>query len=224
MSASIAHELNQPLGAILSNAEAAEILLAATPPDVGQLKEILADIRQSDQRAGEIIRRLREMMKKSEIGRQEVDLNDAVQGVLHILDPEAARQRVVMSADQTPRTLLVRADLVHLQQVLLNLGMNAIDAMANVASGRRRIAFQTALVGDSTVEVSVSDTGTGIPTEKLNMIFEPFFTTKQQGMGLGLSIVRTIIETYGGKIWAENRPGGGAVFRFTLPLAKAHPA
>jgi signal transduction histidine kinase len=224
LSASIAHELNQPLGAILSNAEAAEVLLTANPPDLALLKEILADIRQADQRAGEIIRRLRGLLKKSAIEPQEIDLNEAIGSVLVILDPEARERGVVLSAERVPRALPVRADMVHLQQVMLNLAMNAMDAMRTCAPGYRRLAFQTAVNGHFEVEVSVSDSGSGVPKDKLRTIFEPFFTTKQQGMGLGLSIVRTIVETYGGRIWAENRLGSGAVFRFTLPLAQARPA
>jgi signal transduction histidine kinase len=223
MSASIAHELNQPLGAILSNAEAAEILLTKNPPDIAQLKEILVDIRQSDQRAGEIISRMRGLLKRSEIEPREVDLGDAFTSVLHILDPEARKRGVVLSADHVQNAVSVRADPVHLQQIMLNLAINGMDAMAG-ASAARRITFQTALVGNKEVEISVSDNGAGIPSDKLEDIFKPFFTTKQQGLGLGLSIVRTIVESYGGRIWAENRLGGGAVFRFTLPLARAHPA
>ena len=116
----------------------------------------------------------------------------------------------------------MRADPVHLEQVILNLATNAMDAMQARAAGTRKMTVQTALVGNSEVEVSVSDTGAGIPNDKLKDIFETFYTTKQQGTGLGLSIVRTIVETYGGKIWAENRSDGGAVFRFTLPLSRVH--
>ena len=112
----------------------------------------------------------------------------------------------------------MRADPVHLQQVILNLVTNAMDAMTDTALDARKITIQTALAGESTVEVSVSDSGTGIPEHKLGEIFETFYTTKEQGTGLGLSVARTIIETYEGKIWAENQAGGGAVFRFTLPL------
>jgi signal transduction histidine kinase len=118
--------------------------------------------------------------------------------------------------------LPVRADQVHLEQAILNLATNAMDAMQGCTPGRRKMTVQTVLAGGSGVEVSVSDSGTGIPNDKLKGIFETFYTTKPQGTGLGLSIVRTIVENCGGKIWAENRPGGGAVIRFTLPLAKAH--
>jgi len=224
MSASLAHELKQPLTAMLINTRAAEALLAANPPDLDEVKEILADIRRDDQRAGEIIGHLRGLLKKGELRLQNVDVNDVIQNVIHIVEPEAARRGVVLSVDRRRTALAVRADQVHLQQVMLNLAINGMDAMQDSMPGKRRLAFQAALIGESEVEVSVSDTGTGIPEEKLKGIFESFVTTKPEGTGLGLSIVRTIVETYGGKIWAENRVGGGAVFRFSLPLVKAHAA
>ncbi len=222
LSASIAHELNQPLAAILSNTEAAELCLKTDPPHLDQVKEILADIRRDDQRAAEMIRHMRGLLRKNEFEFQEIDLNDVVGVVREILAPQATDMGVVLSADQEQRALPVRADPIHLQQVVLNLALNGIDAMLNCMPRERRMVLQTAMIGESTVEVSVSDSGIGIPADKLDSIFEPFFTTKQHGTGLGLSIAREIIETCGGKIWAENRLGGGAVFRFTLPLA--HPA
>ena len=225
MSASVAHELNQPLGAILSNAEAAEMLLEANPPDLGQVKEILGEIRQADQHAADIITHLRKLLKRgSDIDLQEFDLNDAVTGALRILSPEARRRGVALNPKGVDFALPVRADQVHVQQVLLNLATNGMDAMNEAASGRRELGIETALNGEAQVEVSVSDRGTGIPNDKIKDIFKTFYTTKQQGTGLGLSITRTIVETYGGKIWAENRAGGGAVVRFTLPLVKARPA
>jgi len=223
MSSSIAHELNQPLGAIMANAEAAEILLAAKPGDNRQVLEILADIRASDQRAADIITHLRGLLKKqSESELQEFDLNDALRAALHMLDPEAKKRGVLVSAHQVQHALPVRVDKVHLEQVIFNLAMNAMDAMQNCDPDARKMTFQTVLGGNFEVEVWVSDSGTGIPNDKLKDVFETFYTTKQQGTGLGLSIVRTIVENCGGKIWAENHPGGGALFRFTLPLAKAH--
>ena len=222
MSASIAHELNQPLGAILANAETAELLLGTTPVDHDQLKAILADIRQSDQHAADIIAHLRGLLKKqSESELQGFDLNDAIQDALHTLEPEARRRGVLVSVYEAQGALPVRADQVHLEQVIFNLATNAMDAMQDCTPGTRKMTLTSAFVGESEVEVSVSDSGTGIPNDKLKGVFETFYTTKQQGTGLGLSIVRTILETYGGKIWAENRRGGGAVFRFTLPLVRA---
>ena len=224
LSASVAHELNQPLGAILSNAEAAEVLLSKDPPDLPLLKDILADIRRDDQRAGDIIKHLRGLLKRSEIELQKFDLNDVIGDTVHILEPEAVKRGVVLSAAPGSAACPVRADQVHVQQVLLNLAANGMDAMADCAPGQRRLVIRTALNGGSEVEVSVADSGTGIPKGKLDHIFETFYTTKRQGTGLGLSIARTLVETYGGKIWAENRSGGGAVFRFTLPLAEPRPA
>src|SRR5262245_52723262 len=218
MSASIAHELNQPLGSILSNAEAAELLLAAKPPDLDQIKEILADIRLANDRASEIIANLRGFLKRKEIEHQEMELSRTIGDVVRLLDPEAKERNVAIDMDRVQPALFVRADPVHVQQVLLNLALNGMHAMADSPPGRRRITFETTLVGTSIVRVSVADTGTGIPNDKLQGVFEPFFTTKPQGMGLGLSIARTIIETYGGRIWAENRPDGGAVFCFSLPI------
>jgi PAS domain S-box-containing protein len=221
LSTSFAHELNQPLGAILSNAEAAEVLLTANPLNVAQLKETIADIRRDDERAAEIIKQLGGLLKKGgEIELQEFDLNDAVGCALHFLDHEAETRGVVPGLNQAQAALPVRANVVQLQQVILNLAVNAMDAMACRDPGSRRLTLETALAGDADAEVSVSDSGTGIPPDKLERIFDTFVTTKPQGTGLGLSIARTIIETYGGKIWAENRLEGGAVFRFTLPLAR----
>jgi len=224
MSASIAHELNQPLGAILSNAEAAEILLDADPLDVTQIKEILADIRRADQRASEIIVGLRDLLQRKEMERQEIELSGVIDNVVQLLDAEAKQRKVEMNIERVQRTLFVRADPVHLRQVLLNLALNGMDAMPSGVPGARRITFRSAPVGLSAVEVAVSDTGIGIPNDKLKDVFEPFFTTKPHGTGLGLSIVRTIIESYGGSIRADNKVGGGAIFRFTLPLATVQPA
>jgi signal transduction histidine kinase len=164
------------------------------------------------------------LKKQRESELQECDLNDALRDALQALEPEARKRGVVVNAYRTQGALAVRADQVHLEQVILNLMTNAMDAMENCPPGMRKMTLQTALIRESEVEVSVFDSGTGVPKDQLKGVFETFYTTKQQGTGLGLSIVRTIVETYGGKIWAENKSGGGAVFRFTLPLAKAHRA
>lgn len=222
LSASIAHELNQPLGAILSNAEAAEAILKGKTPDLNLIQQILADIKNDDQRAGDIILRLRGMLKKrNAIDWQEFDLNDVVNSAINILHAEAAKRQVAVRAKQSKSKLPVRADRIHLQQVILNLATNAMDAMAEAATVERKLILRTTLHGDTKVEMSISDTGQGIPKDRLDSIFDAFYTTKPNGTGLGLSIARAIVETYGGKIWADNRSGGGAVFRFVLPLAEA---
>lgn len=222
MTASIAHELNQPLGAIRSNAEAAELLLRGERPDLKLIQQIVADILDDDQRAGDIILRLRGLLKKrSEIDWQEFDLNEVIHSAIHILHPEAERRNILVSSKGATEELQVRADKVHIQQVILNLATNAMDAMLDVAATERRLVVQTRLTQESKVELSIFDTGRGIPSEKLAGVFEAFYTTKPTGTGLGLPIARMIIEAYAGKIWADNNPEGGAVFRFVLPLARS---
>ena len=221
MSASIAHELNQPLGAILLNTETVDMLLKDDHIDRKQIEEIVAEIRRDDERAASIIRGLTGFLKKKgTIELQRLDLNDAVQGALQIIEPVAVRRGFSVKADRVPVGLPVRADPVHLHQVIINLTFNAMDAMQD-ARRPRNVVIQTSRRSESEAMVLVSDNGTGIPEEKLTSIFETFYTTKKLGTGLGLSIARTIVELYGGKIWAENRPGGGATFTFTLPLVAA---
>jgi signal transduction histidine kinase len=221
LSASIAHELNQPLGAILSNAEAAELLLDRNPPDLHSIKEMLTDIRQSDQRAADIITNMRDLLRKSDSEPLEIDLNDVIRSVVDLLAPEARLRGISVQTILEPRRLTVRANSVHLQQVVLNLALNGMDAMRNRPAGSRRLTIETRPIGDASVEVAVSDTGVGLPADLLKRVFEPFFTTKPDGVGLGLSIAHTIIARMGGTISAENRPAGGAVFHFALPVATA---
>jgi signal transduction histidine kinase len=219
LSASFAHEVSQPLVAVELNAERAEQLLGADPPEVGKAKEIVTDIRQANSLAMKVIRNLRNLLKrKSDV--QDCDLNAVIADAVQLLSAEANRRHIDLRTGDTERALLVRADPVHLQQVILNLVTNAMDAMTDSALGAREIKIQTSLVGESIVEASVSDSGEGVPEHKLDEIFETFYTTKEQGTGLGLSVARTIIETYDGKIWAENHAEGGALFRFTLPLVR----
>jgi C4-dicarboxylate-specific signal transduction histidine kinase len=221
LSASVAHELNQPLGAIQSYAEAASLYLKADPPNIKKVEQILVNISRDDQRAADIISHLRGLLKKKEESElQEFDINDVVRETLEIIGPEVLGKGVELSSRQMSSSLHTRGDRVHLQQVILNLAMNAIDAMHNCIPGSARMSIETAR-DETAAVISIADSGTGIPADRLNTVFDTFYTTKRQGTGLGLSIARTIVETYGGKIWAENRPGGGAIFRFTLPLSKA---
>ena len=223
MSASFAHELHQPLGAILCNAEAAEILLAreTANPNLDEIKDILSDIRRADQRACDIIGHLRGLLKKNEIELKEFDLNQVFRDAMDVLEPEAAKRGVELKLKLPRGTTSVRADNVHLLQVVLNLAINGMDAMQVSDPGKRTLTIESALRENSEVEVSVLDSGTGIPSDKFERIFDPFYTTKAHGTGIGLSIARTIVEAHGGTIWAENWLGGGAAFRFMLPLAKA---
>jgi signal transduction histidine kinase len=219
LSASIAHELNQPLGAIRNNARAAELVLKSKNPDLGMMGQILADIRDDDERASDIIAGLRGMLKKrGEIEFQDLDVNEVVASALQILHGEAERRRVEVYFRRAQRQLAVKADKMHLQQVVLNLATNAMDAMLEAAE--RKLVLKTEVSIGGKVDVSIADTGTGIPDGMLTRIFETFYTTKPAGTGLGLAIARTLIESYGGSIWAENRPEGGAVIRFNLPMAE----
>jgi signal transduction histidine kinase len=220
LSSSIAHELNQPLGAILSNTEAAQILLKANPPDLGQIDEILSDIVRDEQRASEIIAGLRNLLNnRTEADLRKFELNDAVRDVVKIIAPEMEKRGVVLRTLLASEALPVRCDPIHLQQVMINLIMNGMDAMDG-EPGPHSLTVRTHAESDF-VEVRISDSGKGIPESNLTSIFDAFVTTKPQGTGLGLPIARTILESYGGDIWAENRQRG-AVFSFRLPLARTH--
>jgi signal transduction histidine kinase len=218
LSSSIAHELNQPLGAILSNTEAAQMLLKANPPNLDLIDNILSDIVRDEQRASEIILGLGNLLNnRAEGDLQPRDLNDTVRDVVKIVTPEIARRMVVLRTVLAAEALPVRCDPIHLQQVILNLVMNGIDAMEGEPPPHN-LSIRTQRVDDSEVEVRITDTGKGIPEDKLTSIFDAFVTTKPQGTGLGLPIARTIVESYGGEIFAESRMRG-AVFTFTLPLS-----
>jgi signal transduction histidine kinase/ABC-type uncharacterized transport system substrate-binding protein len=217
LSSSIAHELNQPLGAILTNAETAELILESPSPDLTELKDILADIRRDDQRASEVIHRLRSFLRRTPFELRDVDLNDIMREVFDFLATQAAASNVVLYLNAFPEALPIKGDAVQLQQVILNLVVNSIEAMSAMPYGRAVIG-RTDLNGGTSAIVSISDFGPGIPSKGFNEIFDPFFTTKKQGMGIGLSIARTIIQAHKGRIWAENQAEGGAVFRLSLPL------
>jgi PAS domain S-box-containing protein len=212
-----AHELNQPLAAILSNIEAAELDVKGFSAPVGALKDILFDIRRDNHRAAQIIRHMQNLLRSDEPELQKIDLN-AVACVVHeILKPHAAHVGIEMKMHPWQSILPVRADPTWLQQVVLNLSLNAMDATMNNLPGQRRIVMETRKVGQSKAGLSVSDTGPGIPAVQLASIFEPF-ASKRAGLGLGLSTSRGIVEGFGGKIWAQNKATGGAVFQFTLPM------
>jgi PAS domain S-box-containing protein len=217
LSGSLAHELNQPLTAILSNAQAAQRFLAHDNADLNEVRDILADIVAEDKRAGEVIRRLRLLLKKGEVQHQPFDINEVVREVLKLVRSDLVNQGVAVEAELAPALPEVNADRVQLQQVLLNLVMNACDAMAGGPAGDHKLIIRTELAGSEGIRVSVADRGVGLASENLEKVFEPFFTTKVQGMGLGLSVCRSIITAHGGKLWATNNPGRGATFQFTLP-------
>jgi PAS domain S-box-containing protein len=218
LSGALAHELNQPLTAILSNAQAAQRFLGQDSVDLDELRAILQDIVDEDKRAGEVIRRLRVLLSTGETQRQSADVNELVSEVFKLLRSDLATQGVALQAELAPNLPSVNADRVQLQQVLINLVMNACDAMGEIAANDRRIIVRTELAAGFGVLVSVVDHGHGIPAEHIEKVFESFFTTKTHGMGLGLSVCRSIVAAHGGRLWAENNPDRGASFRFWLPL------
>ena len=217
LSGSMAHELNQPLTAILSNAQAAIRFLAHDNIDLNEVRDILKDIVEQDNRAGEVIRRLRLLLKKGEVRQQPLDLNDVVQEVLKLIRSDLVNQSVVAHTELATDLPPVKGDRVQLQQVLLNLVMNACDAMNGNAPADRQLVVRTELCADKNVRVSVADGGVGLAPDKLEQVFMPFYTTKPHGLGLGLSVCRTIITAHGGNLWAANGEARGAVFNFTIP-------
>jgi C4-dicarboxylate-specific signal transduction histidine kinase len=217
LASALAHELNQPLGAILRNAEAATLFLQASPPDLQEVAAILADICKDDQRAGEVIDRMRALLKRREFQWSDLDLNALAEEVASLVRPDAETRKVTLALDLAPTVLPVRGDRVQLQQVLLNILLNAMDALSGSGREERRVSVRTHLV-DGQAEVAVSDAGHGIPAEDLKHLFDPFFTTKPNGMGMGLAISQTIIGVHGGRIVAENNADRGATFRITLPM------
>jgi|GEM_PF-1039376 len=224
LSGALAHELNQPLTAILSNAQAAQRFLAQDSIDFNELRDILQDVVDEDKRAGEVIRRLRLLFAKGETLRQSVDVNELVSEGLGILRNDLINHGVTLRTDLAPDVPVVNTDRVQLQQVLINLVMNACDAMEPLAASDRLIVVRTAVAADESVRVSVIDQGCGIPFGGLEKIFEPFYTTKERGMGLGLSICRNIVTANGGRLWGENNLDRGASFHFSLPLQTSEAA
>jgi two-component system, LuxR family, sensor kinase FixL len=230
LSGSIAHELNLPLSAILSNAQAAQRVLANGEADLAEVREILNEIVSEDKRAGEVIRRLRLWLKKGEVQQRSLRINNVVQDVLKLIRSDLINQKVRVDTELVRNLPTVAGDPVQLQQVLLNLVVNGCDAMSACNTPERRMLIRTGIEnGSSAVMVSVTDRGGGISEEKMEQIFEPFFTTKAKGMGLGLSVCRTIITAHRGRLWATNNPDRGATFHFSLPIgvspvATAEPA
>jgi PAS domain S-box-containing protein len=216
LSGALAHELNQPLTAILTNAQTARRLLAQGAADEAELQDILTDVVEASHRATHVILRLRLLLKKGELQRRPLAVNEVVGNALKLMRSDLARRRVTVAAELAPRLPAVMGDGVQLQQVLLNLLVNGCEAMAGVEGPERRLLVRTELAAEG-VRVSVVDRGGGIAPEQRERLFEPFFTTKGKGMGLGLAICRTIISAHGGRLWATNNPDRGATFQFTLP-------
>jgi two-component system, LuxR family, sensor kinase FixL len=218
LASAIAHELSQPLTAILVNTEAASLFLEHEPPALDELREILVDIRRDDKRASDVIERMRTLLRRRSFVARTLSVSDLLETVAILTRIDCTARKVTLEvAALAPGLPVVMGDSVQIQQVLINLVLNATDAVANLPVDRRNVAVGAARHENGGVEFSVSDLGPGIEAEKLEHLFEPFFTTKPNGLGMGLSISRTIIEAHGGRIWAVNNAREGATFRFTLP-------
>jgi len=223
LTASLAHELNQPLTAILANAQALRRILESGSVDLTELRAIVGDIVDDDKRASEVISRLRGFLKKGTLERSRVDMSELVRQVARLVAGDAVLRNVEIQLVLAPDLPPVDGDRVQLQQVVLNLILNGLDAMRDSEAGNRTLVLRTACDSPVTVEVTVEDSGAGIEKADLDHIFDAFYTTKADGLGMGLAIVRTIVEAHGGRVGAENNPEGGATFSFVLPAVKEGP-
>ncbi len=219
LTASLAHELNQPLTGILANAQAAQRFLAGRPPNLAEVRECLSDIVADDRRAGEVIRRVRELLRKSSVRRGLLDVNNLILDVARLLRSDALIRDISLSLDLDRDLLVVNADRVQLQQVVLNVLVNAMEAVTARPGPMRMVTIRTTRNEREQAHVAVEDTGGGLTPEAAASMFEPFYSTKTDGMGMGLCIARSIVLANGGNIWATNNSDGGATFHFTVPLA-----
>jgi C4-dicarboxylate-specific signal transduction histidine kinase len=210
--------LNQPLTAILTNARAGQRFMAAGNEDLDEFREILKDIAFDTVRARDVIRHLRALAKKSEPNFVRLDINETIREVVDFLHGDIVARNVRVVLEFTPNLPPVHGDHVQLQQVMINLLLNGFDALNGNPVAQRLVVVKTKLESPAVVCVTVQDKGTGIPPDKLESVFDPFYTTKREGMGMGLSVTRSIIESHRGRIWAENNAGVGAAFHFTLAM------
>jgi PAS domain S-box-containing protein len=219
LAASLAHELNQPLTAILTNAKAGLRFLGREPVDLNEVRDALNDIVEANDHAAEIIRSTRALVKKEEQPQfRPIDLGELVGDVVALIHSDATLHQVRILLDVDRTAPLVRGDRVQLQQVVLNILMNAFDAMAARPPSARRVEVRLERSGNAINRIAICDNGAGFEENELGRIFQPFYTTKREGLGMGLSICRSIIEAHDGRLWAENNPGGGATFYFTVPV------
>ena len=223
LTASLAHELNQPLTAILSNAQAAQRILTSDKADLVEIREILGDIVEDDKRAGEVIHRLRGFLKKSNLEVSALDIGELVGQVARLVSSDAIIRNVAIRVELAPGLPSVCGDRVQLQQVILNLLMNGLDAMRESGEGERTLVLRTVDGGPASVVVAVEDSGVGIDEADLDHVFHAFYTTKPDGLGMGLAIARSIVEAHGGHLEARNNPRWGATFSFTLPVIREAP-
>ena len=220
LTGAIAHEVNQPLTAILNNAQAALRYLDPERSDIDEVREALKDIISDDRRARDVLMRLRALVKKRDNLREPFDLNMTVQNTVRILNSETLMRSASVHTDLDPRLPVVYGDRVQMQQVILNLIMNALEAVKDSPRDARKIEISSQTVDDAEIRLTISDSGPGIAEDNLEAIFEPFFTTKAQGTGLGLTVCRSIAESYKGRIQAERRSGGGAAISLLFPIGQ----
>ena len=218
LASGLAHELGQPLGAILRNAEAAELLIEESPPDLAEIRAILTDIRQDDQRAAGVIQRMRTMLKRKSTERAPLSIAELVQEVVALVGHNVVQRGVQLSVEVAPELPAVWGDRVQLQQVLLNLLLNGMEGMSQQPPETRHLTIQARRCAGEIVEVSVRDSGPGVPAQNVARVFEPFFSTKAEGLGIGLAVSKSLIEAHQGELWVENRAEGGACFHFTVPV------
>jgi len=223
LTTSLAHELNQPLTAILSCAQAGQRLIDVDAMDRGEFREILREIVEDGRRAAAVIDRLRALLKKGDPQLTVLDLNETVAEVVRLIRSDALVRDISIRLELDPTLSPARGDRVQLQQVLLNLALNGMDAMQELRTGERTLVFRTAMDCPGGIRVSVRDSGVGISGRDVEPMFQPFYTTKAGGMGIGLTIARSIIEAHDGELEAENNPDGGATFSFTLPVSEEGP-
>ena len=223
LTVAMAHQLNQPLAAIMSNAQAARRLLATARPDLANLDEILSDIVVDDRRAADVIRHMRALLQKRDPEMAPVDLGAVIRDVATLVSSDAMLRNVVMKLDVASAPLVVRADQIQLQQVVLNLLMNALESIDGATANERTVLIRCRQSDGQTGEVVVRDSGSGFSPETQELLFEPFFSTKPNGTGMGLSIARSIVDAHGGAIRAYNAERGGAIVEFTLPLEPSAP-
>lgn len=216
LASALAHEINQPLGAILRNAEAAELFLRNDQPDLEEIRAILVDIRADDQRAGAVIDRMRALLKNRSLDMRPLELDELVSDVACLTRSDSLNRRIKLITDVPSSVPPISGDRIQLQQVMLNLVLNGMDARNGDSPGDRWVNVSARVDEATMVEITVRDSGHGIPPEKVAQIFDPFFTTKAEGLGMGLPISRTIVEAHGGRLWAESNDSAGATFRFTL--------
>jgi two-component system, LuxR family, sensor kinase FixL len=220
LSSALAHELSQPLTAILGNVEAAQLMLAREGCDLEEIRDILRDVAADDKRAGEVIGRLRTLLKKGEFQPQSLDANDVIQEALKVMNYDLTAHSVRVVTELGIGLPSIRGDSVQLQQVLINLILNAVDAMSERAQSARTLTLGSCRLEDGSIGFFVADTGGGIAPGSEEKIFEPYHTTKPRGLGLGLSLSRSIALAHGGRLWAKNQPAGGAVFYVAIPASK----